>query len=258
MEDFLKQIIKEAGDLSKEHFEKGVTFKTKSNLSDLLTEADIAVNDFLIAKIKEKYPDHLITSEETDPIGPADAEYEWIIDPIDGTRNFAKGIPIWCEIVAVVKNGEPYLGAVYYPMANELFFAKKEAGATLNGLPITVSDKDTLDYACGSFSSMGEEVPPYGAKIPEYKKFLDNLNHKTNTWRHHFGSMLGMVYVASGGFDFFVQNAGLDHDYVGPVLIAREAGAKVTDSEGNEWMRGRQDIVVAPPALHDKLMELFN
>ncbi|PIT86391.1 MAG: hypothetical protein COU33_03450 [Candidatus Magasanikbacteria bacterium CG10_big_fil_rev_8_21_14_0_10_43_6] len=257
MEAFLKQIIRDAGQMSAEYFQKGVTFTVKSNLSDLVTEADVAVNSFLIEKIQERYPDHKITSEEEDEKGPGDADYEWIIDPIDGTRNYAKGIPLWCVIIAVVKQGEPYLAAVYSPTGDELFFAKKDHGATMNGLPITVNDKASLDYACGSFSSMGERVAPYGEKIDEFKTFLDNLNHKTNTWRHHFGNMLGLCYVASGGFDFFVQNAGLDHDYIAPVLIAREAGAIVTDCEGNNWQRGRQDIVVAPPGLHEKIMGLF-
>jgi myo-inositol-1(or 4)-monophosphatase len=258
MQDFLKQIIKEGGDLSKEYFDRGVTFKEKTHIADLLTEADIAVNDFLLKKIQETYPDHKITSEEADQIGPEDAEYEWVIDPIDGTRNFAKGIPSWCVIIAVMRHGEPYLGAVYSPVANELFFAKKDHGASMNGMPIRVCEKKNLDFACGSISSMKKETEVYGRYIEQYKVMQDRLNHETHMWHHHFGNMLGMCYLASGGFDFFIQNAGLDHDYLAPVLIAKEAGATVTNSDGEPWQRGRQDLVAAPPALHKLFMEFFS
>ncbi|MBT3817438.1 MAG: inositol monophosphatase [Candidatus Magasanikbacteria bacterium] len=257
MEDFLKRIIKEAGILSKEYFDKGVTFQTKTHLGDLLTEADLAVNDFLLEEIKKEYPDHKITSEERDQVGADDAQYEWVIDPIDGTRNFAKGISMWCNIIAVLKDGEPYLAAVYNPVGNELFFAKKDHGATLNGMPISVCDKQDFDFGAGSISCMREETELYGRYTERFTKFWKRFLDETNTWHQHLGNMLGLCFTASGGFDFFIQNAGLDHDFIAPVLIAREAGAIATDSDGNEWKRGRQDIIVANPVLHPKIMAFF-
>lgn len=257
MEDFLKKIITEAGDLALDYFHKGVTFETKTHLSDLLTIADIKTSEFLVSKISEKYPTHMIRSEElAEPVNGG-AEYEWVIDPIDGTRNFANGIPMWCIIIALVHNGETELGAVYNPIASELFFAKKNHGATLNGLPIKVGEKNDFDFATAVFSRMPLKTEVYGEYIDEFKHFSDRLNRDTNTWIHQFGCMLGFCYMASGGIDFSVQNAGLDHDYLAPVLIAREAGAVVTDCEGNEWKRGRQDLIGANPNLHPRVMELF-
>ena len=256
--DFLEKIILEAGEIALDYFKKGVTYKTKSHLADLVTEADKGVSDFLIQKIQAMFPDHHIRSEELEnDINPG-ADYEWVIDPIDGTRNFAMGIPMWCIIIAVVYRGETLYGAVYNPIAHELFLAEKGQGATLNKLPIKVSAKDDMYYACGSLSCVAEANETYGSHVDRFVKLYDNFNHKTVTWRHAFGCMLATCYVATGGMDFFVQNAGLDHDFLGPVLIAREAGAVVTDSDGNEWQRGRQDIVIAPPALHPKIMELFD
>lgn len=94
MDTFLKDIIKEAGQIAKGYFDKGVSHEEKSHVADLLTEADLAVSDFLVKKIHETYPDHHIKSEELgEEINPG-AEYEWVIDPIDGTRNFAMGVPV--------------------------------------------------------------------------------------------------------------------------------------------------------------------
>lgn len=257
MEDFLKKIIKEAGDLALDYFHKGVIFETKSNLADLVTIADVKTSEFLVSAIHTQYPDHMITSEEMKDSINSGAQYEWVIDPIDGTRNFANGIPMWCIIIALVHNGETELGAVYNPIADELFFAKKYHGATLNGLPIHVGDKKDFEFATAQFSRMPKIAGPYGQKIEEFKQFGERLNSETCIWAHNFGCILGMCYMASGGIDLFANNAGLDHDYLSPVLIAREAGAVVTDCEGNEWKRGRQDLVGANPQLHAKVMELF-
>lgn len=151
----LKSTLHDAGALAFNYFRKGVTHTLKSNLADVVTEADVAVERLLIERIQAAYPDHHIRSEEMkEDIDPG-AAFEWMIDPIDGTRNFAFGMPLWCHVIGVVKEGEPYLGAVYNPIANELFFAEKGKGATMNRLPIRVSNKATLDFACGAFSRGG-------------------------------------------------------------------------------------------------------
>lgn len=252
MHQYLKQIIVEAGNMAKDYFLKGVTFKTKTNLGDLVTVADVAVSEFLTKKILAKYPTHQIHSEEVkDDINPG-AEFEWIMDPIDGTRNFAKGIPMWCVMVAVYQNQEPLFAAVYNPVSSELFFAKTGEGATLNGMPLKVNDVSSLDYGFGSFSR-----GLHTTHEANYRKMSDRLNNETTVWVHNFGTMLGACFVAAGGVDFFAINAGLDHDYAAPVLICKEAGALVTDSDGNPWQRGRRDIVIANPKLHPKILELL-
>ena len=251
MDQFLKTTIREAGQLAKEYFDAGVTHRTKAHLGDLVTDADIAVSNFLVSAIQKEYPDHHIHSEEmAEDINPG-AEYEWVIDPIDGTRNFAFGIPMWCNMVAVMKNGEPYLAAVYNPNANELFFAAVEKGAAMNGMPIRVNDTETLEHGFAVVTRAWKDNPE------GYVRLMDRLTRETNVWMHNFGTMLGVCFVASGGADFFAGNSGFDHDNLAPALICREAGALVTDSEGNSWRRGRSDLVIANPKLHPKIMELF-
>ncbi|MBI2989673.1 MAG: inositol monophosphatase [Candidatus Magasanikbacteria bacterium] len=257
MRDFLRSIMEEAGSLSKTYFDKGVSFETKSNLYDLLTEADLAVSDFLVNAIHREYPEHQISSEEREtPINPG-ADYEWVIDPIDGTRNFANGIPLWCHIIAVEYKGETLYAGVYNSIVKEFFFAEQGKGASMNGMPIKINAKPNLVHSVGSFSRHYENDVVYGTHAERYIELGVRLLRETKTWLQSHGTVLPMCYVASGGLDFFLQNAGLDHDFLAPVLICREAGARVTDSDGNEWRRGRQDIVIANPKIHERIMELM-
>ena len=242
-----------------EYFRRGVAHTTKDNIGDLLTEADVAVSGFLVDAIHQKYPSHQIHSEEMkDDVNPG-AEYEWVIDPIDGTRNFAWGIAVWCQMIAVLKNGELYLAAIYNPAAKELFFAEKGKGATLNGKPIHVNGVESLDHGLGIAVRATRFIYPDAAiHNTRYRKFMARLVTDTTVWMYNFGTMLGACYVASGGIDFFVSDSGLDHDNLAPVLICQEAGAMVTNGYGEPWTRYRQDIVIANPKLHPKVLELFH
>jgi myo-inositol-1(or 4)-monophosphatase len=257
MQEFLKELIVEAGAMAKGYFEVGVTRTTKSHPTDFVTEADVAVNNFIVERIKREYPDHAIHSEEIATDTNPGAEYEWVIDPIDGTRNFAHSMPLWCCMIAVLKNNETILAAVYQPVTHELFFAQKGKGATLNDKPIFVSTRPDLRYATASISRMAEAGSVYGTHIERYKDFVTRIVNDTNVWVHSFGNMTAACAVANGGLDFFTQNAGRDYDYLPSVLICEEAGAVVTDSDGNPWTRHRQDIVIANPVLHKEVMKLF-
>ena len=257
MQEFLKQTIQEAGAIAKGYFDNGVkSIKTKSSVGDLVTEADVAVSEFIVEKIKKAYPDHTIFSEEVGEKINAGGEYEWVIDPIDGTRNFANGIPFWCTIIAVVRNGETWLGAVYNALSGDLFFAEKGKGAFLNGNKISVNNTQSLDHAFG-IMARANNAGVYGDYIERYRVFAVNLTTKTDAWVCNHATMLITCHLASGGADFFAANAGLDWDYLAPALIAEEAGAIVTNSYGEPWTRGRQDIIIANPDLHPKVMALF-
>lgn len=252
MQNFLKQTITQAGALAKEYYIKGVEFKTKAHLGDLVTEADLAVEKFLISSIQRRFPGHHIHSEESvSDINPG-AEYEWLIDPIDGTRNFANGIPMWCVMVAAYQAGEPLLAAVCNPLGSELWLAARGQGATLNGLPIRVNDVAVLDHSFG--------CPVRGINTTHedrFNRFLCRLAKETTAWMHNFGTVLAACYVASGGMDWYAVNCGYDHDYAAAALIAAEAGALVTDCDGLPWARGRRDIVIANPKIHPQLLALL-
>lgn len=259
MKEFLQQTIKEAGKLALEYFHQGVETKIKLNLGDLVTVADEKVSEFLVEKISHAYPEHKITSEELkESVNGDKSEYEWVIDPIDGTRNFAMGIPMWCNLVALLKDGELYMSAIYNPVVDELFFAHAGHGAYLNNFPINVNTTENVDYAYAIISKAMEQNALYGAYMDWMIRAMKKFAEETSVWNLNFGTMLSMAYVASGGIDLFVTNSGLDHDYLAPVLLIREAGGVVTDSEGKPWKRGRRDVVAANPVLHGKIMELLN
>ena len=259
MQDFLKNIIKEAGYIGKGFYCEGIEHTIKADdPTDVVTKADIEVENFLIDKILSEFPDHGIISEESDSISP-DAEYVWVIDPIDGTRNFSRHIAVWCTMIGIVKNGEPYMGAVYDAINDELFFGEIGKGAQLNGKQIKVSDhKEIKDCFISYSGGVKNKNSPYDAgNFAGYAKFYDNLRADHGHWTHNFGSTLSLCHLAAGRVDAVVMNSGLYHDYLANYIIATEAGAKFTDSDGRDWRKGRKDVVVANPELHAKLLSLF-
>jgi myo-inositol-1(or 4)-monophosphatase len=253
MRAFIEATIREAGELAHGYFREGVSHTTKAHAGDLLTQADIAVSDFLISEIGRNYSTHTIKSEELkDKINPG-GTHEWVIDPIDGTRNFAMGIPFWCILVAVLEGDEPILAAMYNPVADDLFVAEKDGGAYLNGRRISVNGVDSLDHAFG--------VSIRGVTENKTKANFDRLMKRLvdgNSWMHNYGTMLISGYVADGGVDFLAVNCGKDHDYLAPALICREAGALVTDIHGNPWTRACEELVIANPRLHSQIIELLS
>ena len=133
MDKFIRQIAKKAGAVALTRFGKdgALYLKTRNRLS-VVTKADLLVEKIIISAIRKKYPDHGIISEES-PRHKPDAEYVWIIDPIDGTLNFATGIPLFGTMVALAHRGQVILSAIHFPVTDELFFAKKGKGAYVNG-----------------------------------------------------------------------------------------------------------------------------
>ncbi|MDO8499814.1 MAG: inositol monophosphatase [bacterium] len=260
MLEYLKQIIKEAGHLAKSHYLEGIVSEAKSDSTDVVTKADIAVDKFLVEKILAKYPTHGILSEERkSEINPG-AEYLWVIDPIDGTRNFAQHVGYWCVMAGITKNGKPYMGAVYDAINDELFYAEAGKGAFMNGKKIQVSNKEDIKH-CFLVLSVGQNNTGsnYDSdKYEKYKAFMLKLMGDTGFWFHHFGSMLAICHLAAGRFDAVLHNSGLYHDYVAGFVIATEAGAKWTNSSGGAWERGERDTVIANPKLHTEIMKLMN
>ncbi len=258
MRDFLKQIIREAGDIAKPYFYQGVEIQTKADSKDFVTIADLAVSEFLVKQIHSKYPTHHIKSEElTEDINAAETEYEWVIDPIDGTRNFAIGIPVWAVMIAVLKNGTMHMAAVYHPISDELFFAEQGVGAFVNDKKIMVNNTDTLEkgygimFRCSPFGL-------YGDYFEKYRAAVSNFALSTNAAMSNFGCAGMLSYIAKGSIDFAFGNAGLDWDLLPNLFICEQAGAVVSDSHGNPWKRGRQDYVISNPLLHKRVLDMVN
>jgi len=250
--DIIENMLREAGVLALEYFHQGVTHTEKSGPRDWVTPADHAVSDFLIQKIEAAFPDHAIHSEERSEDIHAGADWEWVIDPIDGTHNFANQIPFWCMLLAVQYKGETLFGAVYNPVANEFFFAEKGKGATKNGKLVRIPDhveieKISVHFQVSKRSKYNEQF------VGAFIKFIEE-----NKWTpKRMGCMLPMANLADGSVDAFMSSNLADHDVLAPKLIVEEAGGVICDYKGDPWQRGVSNIIVTHPDLKEWALAYF-
>ncbi|MBP8303560.1 MAG: inositol monophosphatase [Phycisphaerae bacterium] len=230
MKEFLKRIAVEAGELSLGYREglSSIRVRQKS-AKNLVTEADVAVERFLVQQIRDRFPDHAILAEEGGSLGGI-APYRWIIDPIDGTNSFLHGQPFYSVSIALEKDGHVILGSVYAPVLGELFLAERQGGATLNGTPIRVSAEDTLvDCLLGTgFACLRDNLPrnnlPYLCAV--LPKVLDI--------RRSGSVAIDLCYVACGRLDGFWELNLRPYDIAAGQLILAEAGGRITDFAGGE------------------------
>jgi myo-inositol-1(or 4)-monophosphatase len=234
---------------------KDVEFKitNKEGINNLVTEADHASEEAIINIIKKSYPHHFILSEEVGELYQ-DSEYKWIIDPIDGTVNFAHRIPICCISIGVEHNGKMVLGAVYNPFLNELFFAEKKCGATLNDKQIKVSKKAKVINTCmvTGFPYTYLEAPNGPLQI--FERFIK----KGIPVRRLGSAAIDLCWVACGRFDAFYEHKLAPWDSAAGFLIVEEASGQVTDFAGNDFSPYQPHIVASNGILHDELLGWIN
>jgi myo-inositol-1(or 4)-monophosphatase len=229
---------------------------------DVVTEADHLSEELIIAAIRAQFPDDAIVAEESGEhrsgggkgVHAADgAERAWIIDPLDGTVNYANGVPFFCVSIGFVQGGKAAAGVVYDPTRNELFSAVAGGGARLDGQPIALPAKEQLS---DSLISLGL---PWRA----YRRREHALRRATRVSRDLGSAALALAYVANGRFDIYVQLRSLSNwDVAAAGLIAEEGGARVTDGSGGPWLDlGRASravsIVAASPRHHAAVLELL-
>lgn len=257
MKKFLKQIIEEAGDKALDYYKKGFSAKYEED-TGFLTEADEAVSDFLIDSIRSKYPDHKIVSEEVEQAVNPKANKEWVIDPIDGTFNFANKTHLWAVMIAYLENNDTKLSGIYFPVFEDFYFAELDQGAFLNGDKIHISDTDSLDKATGVMHRGPGQRSKYGECIDIYEQAITRLISETMVRYVHYNAIaVEACFFAKGAVDFVINNSAFEWDYLPTQLIMEEAGGIMTDSSGEEWDRDQQDIIAANPKLHKKLLEYF-
>lgn len=237
-----------------QHFFNGTfTVSSKSMVNDLVTEADHASEKAIMEVIQQEFPDHFILSEEVGEI-KMDSSFKWIIDPIDGTVNFANGIPICCVSIGIEQDGKMILGAVYNPFMNEFFFAQKGFGATLNEKMIRVSDKDKVSTSClvTGFPYSYLDVP--NGPIQTFEKLL----RQGIPVRRLGSAAIDLCWVAAGRFDGFYEHNLKTWDSAAGFLIVEEAGGKVTDFKGDYYSPYQPNIVATNSKIHDELLLVVN
>ncbi|MCF7899894.1 inositol monophosphatase [Candidatus Babeliales bacterium] len=207
-------IIKEAGELLCSYFTKTVERNVKSDGS-FATEADIASEKFLIQKLAPLIKDAGFIAEES---GEKKAPvYNWVIDPLDGTTNFAQGLPYFCISVALTKNDIPLFGVIYQPLLKEYFYALQGCGAFLNGKKIAVSNRKKID------ESIVIVATPY-VKSKEFFKSMNSVEHKVYTFRTFGAAALDQAYCAAGRADIVMFQDLSWWDVAAGMLIIQEAG----------------------------------
>jgi myo-inositol-1(or 4)-monophosphatase len=252
-ETLLKKIIITAGDETLKYFDAPLKKFIKSHSEDYATKGDLASEKIIISAIKKNFPNDGIISEESKDYKTG-SDYVWIIDPLDGTWNYAHGIPIYGVLVAVAKKDEIILGGMFFPKLKDFYFASKSKGAYRNGIRIRCSDKSDMAHlrCCGSLNPSNEE---------EYARQIRSLATEINDlWLTEFGTCAyDIALVASGNSHFYIhQKTKYGHiwDVAAPSIILKESGCKITNMIGENWaIKDKFDIVAANPSLHAKIME---
>lgn len=248
---FAVDLAGRAGELLTASYEQAMKVDRKSK-RDVVTNVDYASEALVIEAISERFPADAILAEESGRQHGATrtarrrwARRTWVIDPLDGTVNYANGIPFFCVSIGLVEDGVPVVGVVLDPLRGDCYAAAAGGPATLNGEPALAGDKDQLGDFVVSLAIIGR-----GGIARERR-----VAHEIRIGRRMGSAALALAYVASGRFDAFIQNGGLSlWDIAAAGLIAERSGATVTDLHGGRWWntgkRGPRLSIVAAPAPH--------
>jgi myo-inositol-1(or 4)-monophosphatase len=253
LKSVLLQAVATAGTIMKESFNGSFKISNKEGINNLVTEVDHASEKAIIGIIKDNYPGHFILSEETGEI-VMDSEYKWIVDPIDGTVNYANGIPICCVSIAVEHKGKMLLGAVFNPFLNELFIAEKGQGATLNDKPIHVSRKQDMASSCLVTGFPYRLLDEPNGPLDIFNKLI----RRGIPVRRLGSAAIDLCWVAAGRFDGFYEHKLEAWDSAAGFLIVEEAGGKVTDFNGNAYSPYQPRILATNGKIHDQLLSSIN
>jgi len=232
-----------------EYFQGKFLISHKEGINNLVTEADHASEKVIFEIIKNEFPDHFILSEEAGEIA-RDSNYKWIIDPIDGTVNFAHGIPICCVSIGLELDGEMIMGAVYNPFIHEFYFAQKGYGASLNDKRIYVSEENEVMKSClvtgFPYSYLDQPNGPLDV--------FSRLIRKGVPVRRLGSAAMDLCWVAAGRFDGFYEHKLQAWDSAAGFLIVQEAGGRVSDFSGKKYSPYQPHIVASNGKIHDELL----
>ena len=253
LKETLIKAVETGAAIMKEYFDQSFIISNKEGINNLVTEVDHKSEEAIFKVIKEQFPEHYILSEEAGEI-IQDSNYKWIIDPIDGTVNYANRIPICCVSIGIEKDGKMILGAVYNPFIGELFFAEKGKGATLNNKTIHVSNKVDVKTSClvtgFPYTYLDEANGPL--------QVFDKLIRKGVPVRRLGSAAIDLCWVAMGRFDGFYEHQLQAWDSAAGFLIVEEAGGKVTDLTGKYYNPYQHGIIATNGKIHDELLNVIN
>jgi myo-inositol-1(or 4)-monophosphatase len=253
--DFTIQTARVAGRLLAERFGRKIEISNKSEI-DLVTESDLASERLIIDRIKTHYPRHSILAEESGITEARDddaqSDWRWIIDPLDGTTNYAHGYPCFCVSIGLAHKGKLELGVVYDPIRDEMFAAERGQGASLNGRRIRVSPTMNLSAAllCTGF--------PYDVRQRnEFARHFASFIMHAQGVRRDGAAALDLAYVAAGRFDGFWEEGLKPWDVAAGALIVAEAGGRITHYDGSAFDIYTAPILASNGLIHEQMMRVL-
>jgi myo-inositol-1(or 4)-monophosphatase len=248
---FAESLAREAGALLREGYGKTANIEYKG-VVDLVTEYDRLSEELILSRLRAEFPTHHLYAEESGASGQA-GDYEWLVDPIDGTVNFAHGIPIFAVSLALTYRRQLVMGVVYDPMRDELFAAEAGQGATLNGRRLRVSAERELGR---SLLTTGF---PYDVRTSPQNNFAEFVAfyRRSQAVRRPGSAALDCCYVACGRFDGYWEYKMKPYDIGAAALMVREAGGRVTTAEGDENFLGAPSIVASNGHIHEQMLRVL-
>ena len=249
----LESLARAAGKILRDGYDKehDVQFK---GVIDLVTEVDHQSEKFLLGEIARRWPGGRVFAEESGESGQG-GDLVWYVDPLDGTVNYAHGVPIFCVSIGCAWDGQVQLGAVYDPLRDEMFAAERGRGAWRNGHPLRVSNATELQR---SLLVTGFPYNTWTAK-PNNLEYFGRFARITQGVRRLGSAALDLCYVAAGRFDGFWELALNAWDVAAGGVIAEQAGARVTNLKGAPgYMTPPHSILAAAPGVYDRMLEVLN
>lgn len=249
----IKTLAMGAGKILRDGFGKTIQIDMKGDI-DLVTEVDLRSEDFLVAEIQTKFPGHHVITEERGVIQGQGSQV-WYIDPLDGTVNYAHGVPIFSVSIAYAENGQVIMGGVYDPMQDEYFYGERGHGAWLNGRSLAVSQATKLD----------QSLLVTGFPYDVHTNPVNNLDHyvdfalRSRGVRRLGSAAIDLAYVAAGRFDGFWEISIYNWDIAAGSLLVEEAGGIVTDSRGGpDFISSSPSILASNSGIYDQMLAVLN
>lgn len=255
-DEFLAQavdIAREAGAILRDRYGREHEVRYKGPV-DLVTEADAASEALIAGRLRAAYPDHQLLAEEgaREAGDKSSSPYRWVVDPLDGTTNYAHGFPHFAVSIGLERDRAPLVGVVYDPLRDELFAAARGQGATLNGHPIQVSTTQQLlrsVLATGFSYDLQHRVGQAAA----WQAFLVRVQSLRQTG----SAALNLCYVAAGRLDGYWERGIAPWDVAAGALIAMEAGASITDFDGGSFVADDREVAASNRLLHNDLLQIL-
>jgi myo-inositol-1(or 4)-monophosphatase len=247
------RLAREAGEIQRSRYESGFEIRAKGRPVDLVTEVDHACEAHLVAALLRERPRDAVLAEEGRGTDAPGARFRWVIDPLDGTTNYAHGYPRFAVSLGVEHEGEPAVGVVYDPLLDECYHAVAGGGAFRNGKPIRTSREADFGRALLATGFAYDKRETEDDNLAEFRAALKTAREV----RRDGSASLDLCYVACGRLDGYWEHKLKPWDVAAGGVIVREAGGRVTDRSGGDAWRGGAEIVATNGAVHDALLRLL-